>query len=283
MKIPYIYIAGGAALLLSLSACDNINEDERLIPVPRPHTDRTVLIEEFTGANCPNCPDGAAQVAALHEQYGDNVIPVSLYPSNAGSLTNPVRPFPVDLRTELASTYYSAFNVENLPAAMFNRTLVNGRYFSNSIATWGSPVSELLKTTSPVEISMEGSYDASSRNLTVSYDTHFVDAYEGEVSFQLWVLENNIMSSQSSTSGLIVEYTNNHVLRASMNGTWGTAFTDRTAYLPEDHVSGENSITLESGWVAEECQVVGFLFNTKTREVIQAYLLKSILPEANAK
>ncbi len=52
---------------MGFTACDNIDEDDRFIPVERPHSEKTVLIEEFTGARCVNCPDGAAVVAALHE------------------------------------------------------------------------------------------------------------------------------------------------------------------------------------------------------------------------
>ena len=43
---------------LALSACDYIAEDERLIEVEAAQAKRVVLLEDFTGQLCVNCPLG---------------------------------------------------------------------------------------------------------------------------------------------------------------------------------------------------------------------------------
>ena len=48
--------------MISFVACDVVPEDDRLIDMPLNPSDRTVLLIEFTGCRCVNCP-GAAMVA----------------------------------------------------------------------------------------------------------------------------------------------------------------------------------------------------------------------------
>lgn len=281
-----LHILAAAATLCSLAACDNIDEKDRFIPVERPHSDKTVLIEEFTGANCNNCPEGAAAVAALHETYGDNVIAVAEYPNQMPQLTNPPIPIPGgDLRTQLASDYFSAYDgpSRGLPSAMFDRTKFDGRELQLTPSTWGTPVYNLLQLQSPVNISMTCGYDESTRKLNVDYSVEFVDGVKEPVSYQLWLVENGIITVQADKNapgGIDPAYENNHVLRAALNGTWGTAHGD--GHLPAQRIEGSGSITLDNAWKAENCQVVGFLFYTDSRRVIQASLLKSIYNQAPA-
>ena len=41
-----------------LTACSHIDEDERYIYQKPEQADRTVLLEDFTGQRCINCPKG---------------------------------------------------------------------------------------------------------------------------------------------------------------------------------------------------------------------------------
>ena len=39
---------------------------------PSPPTERKVLIEEFTGVDCSNCPYGSEELELLSSQFGEN-------------------------------------------------------------------------------------------------------------------------------------------------------------------------------------------------------------------
>ncbi len=45
-----------AVAAAALTSCDNVAEDDRFIKLPPIEADRAVLIEDFTGQNCLNCP-----------------------------------------------------------------------------------------------------------------------------------------------------------------------------------------------------------------------------------
>ena len=82
-----------AALGLSFAACDDIKESERYIPVtPDTKTEKAVLIEDFTGMNCVNCPNAAEEIQKIQTAYGaEKIIAVAVHgemPGLSGPLAN---------------------------------------------------------------------------------------------------------------------------------------------------------------------------------------------------
>lgn len=275
MRTPYIYIAGTCLALLS-TGCDNIDVQDRLIPVERPHSEKVVLLEEFTGARCVNCPGGAEAVHSMleSETFAGKIVAVSLYPEQMPSLTTPIN---VDLRTEAASEYFSAYGgvSKGMPAAMFDRTPYDGSVLQLTTAKWSTVAAAMLLNASPVTISLSTEYAADTRELKISYDVRYDELLTEEVYMQLYVLENGIISKQASTKGTIQEYVNNHVLRTPVNGIWGDSLDAN--HMPDTHSLGTASVTLDAGWVAENIQVAGFVYRASDRCVLQAHLLDSIL------
>ena len=58
-----------ALVAFGLIACDNIAEEDRLIYEPLPEVNRSVLIEDFTGQRCVNCPTAADEIQKLQKEY----------------------------------------------------------------------------------------------------------------------------------------------------------------------------------------------------------------------
>lgn len=277
--MKYTSILSAAAMAFALCACDNVDENDRLIPIDFAKSERVVLVEEFTGSRCPNCPDGAATISAIHEHpvYGARVIPVSLYPSQLSSLTRPWSK-EQDLRTAEARDIFAVFNVRNaLPAAMFNRKTFDGAVLQVTYSQWSGFVNSIFETPGnpPVNIDLACSYDEDTRELTVNYQTRFVEDVAEEVLFQVYIVENGVITKQSSTAGEIENYVNNHVLRTAINGTWGKSYGDNhlTGTAFEDNVK----TTLADNWNVDNVQVIGFVsYASGNHEVLHAGLLESV-------
>lgn len=250
--MKHILSLSAAALALTFAACDNVDEKDRYIPIEFQETEKVVLAEEFTGANCPNCPTGAEVMTGFHETYGDNFIAVSMYPSQLSNLTEPKN---VDLRTEIASSIFEAYNQENtLPAVMFNRTRIDGKVMqATKPEVWGAAVYNLFNNPedkyAPCDISLLSAYDPESdkndpayRQLTVNYQVEFKHNVDQNVSFQIYILENGIVSRQAGPNGLIPRYVNNHVLRTALNGTWGKEFGG--GHAAGSSIEGTSTVTL---------------------------------------
>lgn len=277
MKASYLSL--GLILLASLAAgCDNVSEEDRYIKVEKPVIDnpRNLLIMEFTGNSCPNCPTGASIVEQImeHEPEG-KVISVGLHPYGS-HYTDPVNSIHVpagtkqDLRSEAATAIYDYYKPSGFPAAVFG-----GLKSSMSTVTgdWTQRASEALNVPSTVNLSAMIDYDALTRELNVSYSVEFIDYVNTPLNITVWLIENGIMGTQTMPGGsLNINYEHNHVLRASLNGDWGERFGDR--FTDGEIKTGSASITLDQNWVAENCEVIVYLYRDSDKEVLQATSIK---------
>lgn len=257
-------ISGCAAIaLIALTAsCDDVKEDDRLIKVERPEIARKVLIQEFTGVNCVNCPTGAATVHDIQELYPGAVIAVGLHPGGTG-FSGPIGSF--NLNSDLSRVYYDYFKPAGFPAAV-----IDGQAPLTNISAWSGAVHEQLSKPAPADIEMTPSYDESSRTVTVEYTVNVNNVYSQPLNINIWLVENGIIGPQKSGNTIIPKYEHNHVLRASFTGDWGNQLN--TSFLPDETYSGSVSLVLDQEWVAENCQIVGFLQND-SKSVEQAALV----------
>ena len=77
----YVKMAAVGVLLGgALSSCSDLDEQERFVYIKPADAARKVLIEDFTGQRCPNCPKATDEIHHLQETYGeDNIIAVGIH------------------------------------------------------------------------------------------------------------------------------------------------------------------------------------------------------------
>jgi hypothetical protein len=239
------------ALLLTavfMTACSHIDEDERLIYVKPAAVERSVLLEDFTGQRCVNCPNAAEEIEKLIEQYGeDAIIAVSIHSGPLGFHTNPRF---YGLSTDEGDEYYNHWNLEYQPVGIIDRGA------PAEYTAWGTLIREELQKTAPVDI-----------NLTVTLgDSLQVEIYtliqgvDGNTQgkLQLWVVEDNITAFQMMPDGTRNDnYVHRHVFRATVNGQWGDDIDVQEGY----NVLKDYNIILSSEWNPENLSVIAFVYN----------------------
>ena len=239
-----------ACILLMLSSCNSIDEDDRLIYVAPTAVGRCVLIEDFTGQTCLNCPRAALDIEELQKQYGaDTVIAVAIH---SGPLALKPSASVVGLRTDLGDLYYSHWKVESQPSGLINR---KGAPTNDS--QWASLVHNELQQQATVNIKLTVSYDATTKRAHVKTAmTSLGAAVSGKL--QLWLVEDGIKAIQRMPDGKYNrEYIHNHVLRKAINGDWGEDVTfDKTATMEK-----EADVQIDNGQMAEHMSVVAFVYN----------------------
>ncbi len=272
MKSSYLSIS--LALLAAIATgCDNISEDDRYIKEEKPTVEnpRNLLIMEFTGNNCRNCPNGAAMVEQIKEdEPAGRVISVGLHPDGDIN-TEPVfskytSPEKQNFRSAAATALYAYYQPSGFPSAIFNGLKSS---MSASIPDWMQRASEALAIPAAMAIEATASFDEASRNVTVNYTVDFGKVVEGALNLTVWLVENHIMGTQTMPDGRRnLEYEHNHVLRASLNGDWGEPIG--RSFDSDSEVKGEASMTLDAKWVADNCDIVVYVYRDDTKEVEQA-------------
>ncbi len=255
MKIKNLFLGvATAAMAMAAASCSNIDEEDRLIYVKPAEVGRAILIEDFTGQRCINCPTGTEIINGIVDTYGeDNVIAVGIHSGPLGFAGNSKT---VGLMTDTGNEYYTRWDKENKmgqPWVVFNRKTSPDSHYNN----WAAMVGTIISEKANLSVKIANAYDAASRTLTTTVGA---DGVNGTVNgkLQVWIVEDGVKALQMMPDGKSnKEYIHNHVFRAAVNGTWGEDVTVKEG----ETTTKQYSYVLPETWNADNIAVVAFVYN----------------------
>ena len=246
MLRSYIYYI--MCLCLLLLGCDRISEAERLVYEKPEPARRVVLIEDFTGQRCVNCPKATDVIEELEAAYGDNIVAVGIH---GGPLSFAGNAKVAGLKTALGDEYYSHWKLEYQPVGLIDRRSPAG------YTEWSALVKEELSKPSPLRL--EGTAVVEDGNIAVRLEAEGTDGtVEGKL--QVWILEDGIQALQLMPDGTANQaYIHNHVFRTAVNGIWGQDFSIREG----ETASLALTQPLHPDWNPQHLSVVAFVHNAQ--------------------
>lgn len=255
MKIKNLFLGvATAAMAMAAASCSNIDEGDRLIYVKPAEVGRAILIEDFTGQRCINCPTGTEIINGIVDTYGeDNVIAVGIHSGPLGFAGNSKT---VGLMTDTGNEYYTRWDKENKmgqPWVIFNRKTSPDSHYNN----WAAMVGTIISEKANLSVKIANAYDAATRTLTTTVGA---DGVNGTVNgkLQVWIVEDGVPALQMMPDGSAnKEYIHNHVFRAAVNGTWGEDVTVKEG----ETTTKQYSYKLPEAWNADNIAVVAFVYN----------------------
>lgn len=235
---------------------------------------RTVLLENFTTAVCPNCPNGHQYIEQALNGV-DNVIWVAHHAGyNTDALT-------IDLDNTMCAFFNG--NYTWAPALMLDRTYYTDSW-SSGIDNSGSNcqpalgpamgvdaangISTALSKPAFVTVNLSGlNYNATTRALSVTVSGNVTGALgTTDARLNVWLLEDGLLAdggtgvghgpSQSGASGT---FYHNHVIRENLSGDdWGEAgIVNPTS----GNYTKTYTTTVSNNYDASKCYIVAFVSN----------------------
>lgn len=286
MKNIKILLGLIVAVLFSLASCDVIEGpytegtdlDTALCPpqnfmVKEQHT-RKILVEDYTGHTCGNCPDAAKTAENIKNTYGEQIVLMAVHVGFfAEPYPDPNGEFGADYRTPVGDDLDQEFGASaaGLPRGMVNRKPVNG---SPVLAHggWASVVQGLVNNAPNADIQILTNYDQATRTACADVEVKVLSGISDELKVCVFLTEDSIVSWQKdygSSPSNIPDYVHRHMLRASFNGTWGASM-GTAPYSAGTMDTLRYSMVLDSAWSAPHCSVVAFVYNASSLEVLQA-------------
>lgn len=195
------------------ASCENYDEDERLkliedgetqdsTPITKEQSELTLLLEEFTAWNCPNCPQGTAVLNTIKDTYGENVVITAIH---QGSLAKPKEEMTLDLRTAYGEELGK--EIKSWPTLWINRDV-----FPSGRGEWETALADYFATaTHYLNISLGSKIDANG-NVVVSTEIEALEDISSNLVITLYMTENDIEGKQNDNSN-IIDYSFQHVLR----------------------------------------------------------------------
>jgi len=234
------------------------------------YTGRKVLIEEFTGVQCVNCPEGSAKIEDLVALHGNFLIPISIH---AGDFSDPYNESLYDFNTPEGEILERAYlgPVLGFPSATVNRRVFDGENERPIVLRkWAGYIAQELLEEPKLDITIDNDYETISRELTVDITLNFSETVTEGLGISIMILEDDIIDYQLTPDGKQSDYAHKHVLRTMLTDYQGDVIS------PNQTVSGQKpeftyTFTVPTEWNAENCSVVAFVNqNGADLDVLQA-------------
>jgi Outer membrane protein Omp28/Secretion system C-terminal sorting domain len=242
------------------------------IPVHNP------VLEDHTGAWCQFCPDGAVVAEQVDANYPE-AISTAVHNGDAMTIADGGT-----LQNEYISGYPGGmidhFKFETEPAVELNR------------GAWDARMAERINMITPVAVSIETySYNAGTREITVTVAANFVGPISGDLRFNCYVLEDSVTGTgtgynqvnyYNTVSGHpyygagnpISGFVHRHVVRAMLGTAWGTASVIPGSVSDGDSYTNTYTYTLPAGYNENRISLVGIVqkYNAdpNMREILNA-------------
>lgn len=261
---------------LFLNSCDKIDppykesEPQEQDTTPK----RNFLLEEFTGHTCPNCPPGAIVAQQLKNLYGERLVIISIHYE---FFAEPgASPFDYDFRSATGTEIGDFFSLGDFPSGMISR---NGWTQAQNnadigINAWGTRI-ETIKNDEPLlSIEITTDYDTTTRITDATIECDALTDFSGTYKIAAYITEDSIVQAQKTENdvnhpdNIIYDYVHRHVLRGSMNGTWGDTLVSGNVVKGQGFVKNYSSV-LNSAWNAKQCYVVVFVYDASNYEIMQ--------------
>lgn len=173
---------------------------------------KAVLLEEYTGVGCGNCPDGAAMAATIKQAGGDRFYIISIHEGHYAE-TEP------DYRTEWGAALLEQAGDIGFPQGSLDRVQYEGSTMNANRGSWTKRAKALMQEEAEVNLHMEASVDAQSREMNIKVEYCYPETFADEFHLlNIALLQNHVIGRQNGAGD---SYSHEHMLRDLITGQWG--------------------------------------------------------------
>ena len=276
--------------ILSFSACKEIGPEIDLGDTERDTTlldttyitstipsaqQKVVLIEDFTGVRCINCPDGHQQAANIENTNPGRVVAVSLHSDFLG-VAYTGQP---ELRIPEAQSLEDLLGpAPAKPVAAIDRVLFSGETsVLQFLQQWSGRTNERLTQNVPVNIEIENILETldTARNLKVKIKATYLQNITADNRLTIMLAEENVVAAQLTNSGVDSNYVHKNVVRAFLTRFNGDVLNAEltTGRVFEKEYTLNN---LPQNWKLNDLKVVALIHNFVTNKEVQQTQVKKV-------
>ncbi|MBX2816232.1 MAG: Omp28-related outer membrane protein [Saprospiraceae bacterium] len=265
-------------IITILSLLAGCSKEQPQFNLLRPEAgDRVVLVEEFSGALCPNCPQGTAELESLKEIYGDRLIILTIH---AGDFAFPFSDSKFDFATDDGDVLLDLLgNPIGYPSGVVNRKREGPQDgYQLFSSRWATSIASSLEDSATVQIDQDIAYDPETRELEVTVTILPFQNFQSLPRLTVVLKEDGIIDPQADRAdptGVVTSYEHKNVLRTVLSSPSGDPLASSPKLLEAQQKNYRFTLPEEEGWwIPENCSIVAFLTEeqsgTAIGEVLQA-------------
>lgn len=176
---------------------------------------RRVLLEDFTGMKCNNCPRATDVGKDLIAEHGDKIVFVALH--NSGAFSQPDDDFPLDLETETGENLRVRYQIASFPMGMLNRTdYENSGTERIGDQNWENVATQMLSDANYIQPNFDVSwrviYNTRNRVLRILPRVECLTKYVDDITIHAYILEDDITGPQIDSRASKEEYGDKQII-----------------------------------------------------------------------
>jgi thiol-disulfide isomerase/thioredoxin len=232
-------------------------------------SERAVLVEDFTGHQCKNCPKASKVLQQLDSLYGSaRVIGLAIHAGPA-IYTAVSADYPTDFTTDDGDDLASFFIFPGLPSGMVNRMDYPNTH--KAYSSWAALTATELALAPEVLFNAYSGFDSTSGVATVRLDVRAQSSYSNAIGLAVYLKESGIVSPQLMPDQTRdTSYVHYNVFRSAPWGPFGQEVWSAGASAAGAVKNYEASKTLDPSWNPSQMHWVALAYDKSTYRVLQA-------------
>ncbi|MDX1446219.1 Omp28-related outer membrane protein [Lishizhenia sp.] len=249
------------------------------------NTNRNVLIEDFTGHRCPNCPPAADEAVNIANNNPGRVVIASIHAGNDQNdgivqfqETNADFPeqFYNDIVVEYGKFFANGYQFVGNPRGTVNRTPFDAnddKSLFGTAAIWGQQTSAIISANDlKVNLQSKVNYFSQSHAIYYHLEVDLLDpSIKDEIKVVNYYVEKKFVAPQKYFANTITDYEHHNIVRDELSkAAFGLDLSSAEidAAKPDRYLMNY-SYELPADKTADNSMVISYVYNTNTLEVYQ--------------
>ncbi len=257
-----------------------VSGDTIVFPVDTTTAFKKVLVEDYTGHTCGNCPyAGVLLNDTLKQLYGNKLVIISVH---AGFFAEPCPPHPsppgapagsyaTDFRNQTSLDWNTFFSVSSNPNGMIDRV----GYPTTHLKTpdnWSTYLQSESILPADFKMRIINHFNSTDDTLKTAIHTTFLGDKTGTYKLQVVLTEDSLVDWQEWYPPHAIQndpnYVHHHVLRGAINGSFGGVIASGTITGGTVKLNGY-SFYVDPARNISHCKVVAFVYDVSNYKVLQ--------------
>ncbi|MFT4601194.1 MAG: hypothetical protein ACI857_001372 [Arenicella sp.] len=249
-----------------------------------PNTDRNVLIEDYTGHRCPNCPAAATIASDLETADPTRIFVASLHAApggtssfqdtspDCGEPSNPEDKYCTEFFNDVVIAYgtefQSGFGFFANPQGAVSREVPDGSSMFSLSSQWGTRANDLIAANDlKINIQSQINYYPSTNGLFLHTETEMLEDLGNSYNLVVYLIEDKVTDWQDDNGTALEDYKHHNVLRGCIDGLpWGRTLNGTTSgsknYL-------DYTYELPAGKTNDDYHLLIYAYDQSTYEILQ--------------
>ena len=170
---------------------------------------------------------------------------------------------------EVLDTFFLV-SQNGIPSGLISRTEYDPIYATHLQAAnvWAAEIDTILQQTPLVVVDHINNYNSGTNTINTIVYTQALSSLNGDYYLSVFLTEDGIISAMKNETGVDTNHVNNNLLRAGINGNWGTLISSG-AFTAGSIITNNFSFVMDPSWVLSNCKIVCFVYDNATKEVLQ--------------